>query len=325
MFDVITVGSATVDAFAQTSTLSLIKAKKLASELICYPSGGKILIDRLTYTVGGGGTNTAVSLSKLGLKVAYMGKIGKGANSKFVLEVLRENNINTSLVAREKARTGFSVILDAEGIDRTILTYKGSNNDLRESDIKFKMLKTKWFYFSSMMETSFETQKRIAKYAEKHNIDIAYNPSSYLCKKGAKNIHDILKRTTLLILNTEEAALLVGKSEIPKMLKNLCALGPKHAIITHGKKGASCYYDDKMYDVFAQKVKMVETTGAGDAFASTFLGVIIKKNDPILALKMATLNAQSVIRNIGAKTGLLSWQKLNNLAQTHSPKVVDLK
>jgi ribokinase len=322
MFDIITVGSATVDAFAQTNTLNLIRAKKAASELICYPSGGKILIDKLAYTVGGGGTNAAVALSKLGLKVAYMGKIGKGANSKFVLEVLKENKINTSLVAREKARTGFSVILDAEGIDRTILTYKGSNNDLRESDIKFKKLKTRWFYFSSMMETSFETQKRIAKHAEKHGIGIAYNPSSYLCKKGVAYIREILKRTTILILNTEEAALLVGKSEIPQMLKNLCALGPKHAIITHGKKGASCLYEGKMYDVFAQKVKVVETTGAGDAFASTFLGVIMRKNDPVLALKMATLNAQSVIRIIGAKSGLLSWQKLYKKALIHPPKVV---
>jgi len=324
MFDVITVGSATVDVFANTNRVDLIKitTPTFKKDLIAYPSGDKVLLTQLEFTTGGGGTNCAVALARLGLKVAFLGKIGRRANSRYVLEVLKQNNVDSSLVCREKSRTGFSVILDAKGADRTILAFKGSNNDLREEEVKYKKLKTKWFYFSSMMEKSFETQKKLAKFAKKHKIKIAYNPSSYLTEKGPAFLKEILSRTDLLILNKHEAKLLVGKTNMPILLKKLCELGPKNVIITNGKKGASCYYEGKFYQVFTRRVKVLETTGAGDAFASTFLGVIIKKNNPELALKMATLNAQSVVQNIGAKKGLLTWSELFKRSKACAPKLI---
>ena len=83
MYDVITVGSATVDAFAYTERSKVIKVEKRAKEqdFIAYPSGTKILLNRLLFMTGGGGTNTAVAFSRLGLKVAYLGKIGNDSNS----------------------------------------------------------------------------------------------------------------------------------------------------------------------------------------------------------------------------------------------------
>ena len=85
MYDVICVGSSTIDVFARTKFSELIKItdKKTHKEtdLLAYPTGSKILIKELNFTVGGGGTNTAVALSKLGHKVAYLGKTGKDENS----------------------------------------------------------------------------------------------------------------------------------------------------------------------------------------------------------------------------------------------------
>jgi ribokinase len=325
MFDVITIGSATVDVFANTNRVDLIRITTPTSknDLIAYPSGDKVLLNTLIFTTGGGGTNCAVALSRLGLKTAFLGKIGQRANSRYVLEVLKKEKVNSSNVCREKSRTGFSVILDAKGSDRTILAFKGSNNDLTEKEINFKKLKTKWFYFSSMMEKSFETQKTIARYAEKNKIKIAYNPSSYLTEKGPGPIKEILLRTEILILNKHEAKLLVGKASMPLLLKKINELGPKNVIITDGKKGAACLYEGKIYRVFTRRVKVKETTGAGDSFAATFLGVIIKKKDPKLALRMATLNAQSVVQYIGAKKGLLTWSELRKRLKGWCPKLIE--
>src|SRR3989338_6065903 len=134
MYDVITVGSSTVDVFARTRFSEIIKIidPKGETDLLAFPSGSKILIDELEFTTGGGGTNTAVALSRLGHKVAFLGKLGKG-------------------------NAGYSVILDTLEHDRTILTYKGVNDELRHEDVPYKKLKTKWFYFCSMLEESFHT------------------------------------------------------------------------------------------------------------------------------------------------------------------------
>ena len=89
MYDVITVGSATVDVYAKTEFSELLKGKN-KEECIAYPVGSKILINELTLTSGGGGTNTAVALARLGHKVAFLGKIGSKENSKRVIDDLKK-------------------------------------------------------------------------------------------------------------------------------------------------------------------------------------------------------------------------------------------
>ena len=81
MYDVITIGSAAVDAHAQTEFCEMLRGKG-KEECIAYPVGSKILIEKLILTGGGGGTNTAVALARLGHKVAFLGKMGTKENSR---------------------------------------------------------------------------------------------------------------------------------------------------------------------------------------------------------------------------------------------------
>ena len=305
MYDVITVGSATVDALARTEFCEMIHDKK-NKECIAYPVGAKILMEELVLTTGGGGTNTAVSLARLGHKVAFLGKIGSKYNSKRVIQQLKEEKVNTSLIIRSKTgRTGYSIVLDSKKHDRTILSFRGSNNDLGFNEIDLKKLKTKWFYFSSLMGKSFRTLEKIANYASKNKIKIAFNISSYLAKKGPSYLGNILKKTDILVLNKEEACILVGKNKIEKLLKKLNKLGPDVIAITDGKKGVYVYNNDHIYYGKPTNVKIVETTGAGDAFASSFLCGIIRKNNIEFAMRLGMTNAESVIQHHGAKEKLL--------------------
>ncbi|MBI2647466.1 carbohydrate kinase family protein [Candidatus Woesearchaeota archaeon] len=163
MYDVITVGSATLDVFARTRFSELIKIidPKGETDLLAFPSGSKILIDELEFTTGGGGTNTAFALLRLGHKVAFIGKIGEGTNSDFIYKNLKKEKIDL-LCSHGKGHAGYSVILDTLEHDRTILVYKGINDQLRNYDIPYKKIKTKWFYFSAMMGESFHTLERLA-------------------------------------------------------------------------------------------------------------------------------------------------------------------
>ncbi len=319
MYDIIAIGSATVDCFAHTDK------KYVKNRNYSFPVGSKLLIENLNFDIGGGGTNTAVAFSRLGLKTAYLGKMGREETAQRIEVLLENENVDCSLISRKDARTGFSVILDAEKRDRTILVYKGSNDDLEEDDVSWKKLKTKWFYFSSMMKKSLKTQKKIAEFAADKGIDIAYNPSSYLIKKNIKKIKPILAKTKVLVLNKEEAQMLSKKERIKDVLKKLRDLGPEITVVTDGAKVIYCSDGKNIYKAKPHKIKIKETTGAGDSFAASFVSAIIKNKDIEYALKMGIINSESVITHLGAKNNLLSWKNIKKEVQKRKIKIVKKK
>ncbi len=322
MYDVITVGSATVDVFAKTHFSELIKIidPKGETDLLAFPTGGKILIDDLEFTTGGSGTNTAVALSRLGHKVAFLGKLGEGTNSDFIHKGLVKEKVKL-LCAHGKGNAGYSVILDTLEHDRTILTHKGINDELKPQDVPFKKLKAKWFYFGAMMGESFNTLEKLAEFAKKNKIKIVFNPSTYLAEKGKSHLKKILDRTELLVLNKEEAALLVGADTIENMLSRLKGLGPKIAAITDGQNPLFVMDDKNVYSATPPNIKRVDTTGAGDAFAASLLAGLIRKKDMEFAIKLGITNAQSVISHYGAKNILLSYNQAVKLMKKFRIKI----
>jgi ribokinase len=326
MYDVITVGSATVDAFARTDS-ELIKIKSIhhEEELIAYPCGSKILMSELIFLTGGGGTNVAVSLSRLGHKVAYLGKIGNDINGKIVQETLKKERVKFIGSVDRKHLTGYSVILDSLEGDRSILAHKGANNFLNYDNIDKKRLQAGWFYFSSMMDESYTTLEKLSDYAVKNGIKIAFNPSNYLAEKGAIFLGALLRNTEILVLNKEEAQLIVKKRDIPQLITGLMELGPKVVVITDGKSGAFTLHDGYQYHVIPEEVTPVETTGAGDSFASGFLSGWMRSKGVEYSLQLGVTIAQSVIQHVGAKTGLLTEKDAAEKMRTTDLKVVKKK
>ena len=322
MYDVITVGSATVDVFAKTHFSELIKIidTKGESDLLAFPSGSKILIDDIEFTTGGGGTNTAVALSRLGHKVAFIGKLGQGTNSDFIHKDLAKEKIDL-LCAHGKGNAGYSVILETLEHDRTILTHKGINDELKLEDIPFRKLKAKWFYFGAMMGESFNTLEKIAEFAQKNKIKIGFNPSTYLAEKGKSHLKKILDRTELLVLNKEEAALLVGNDSIQNLLLRMRGLGPKIVVITDGQNELFAADENHIYSAIPPQSKRVDTTGAGDAFAASFLSGLIRNKGMVFAIKLGIINAQSVISHYGAKNILLTYREAMKLMRKSRIKV----
>jgi len=321
LFDVITIGSATVDVFAKTES-ELIKFKTIHGEedFIAYPSGSKILITDLQFMIGGGGTNTATSFARLGLKTGYIGKLGKDQNGKKILEYLKKEKI--SYLGSYGKETSYSIILDSIEDDRTILAYKGSINSLAKKELKFSRLKTKWFYISSMLGKSFDTVKEIIKFAKKNKIKVAFNPSSYQAKMGKESLAEMLESLEVLVLNKEEAKYLVGPLPNDNLLKKLYQLGPQIVVITNGKKGTYVYDGDYFYHANpASGLKILETTGAGDAFASSFVAGLAMKKQISDCIKMGMINSESVITNYGAKNILLKKKKMLELLKKDKRKV----
>jgi len=189
MLDVVCMGSSTIDLF--------VNVNKSMKQI--HP-GDKTLVSNLDYETGGGGTNGAVSLARLGCKVAYLGKVGDDHNGERILKELKKENVKVIKTKLSKLRTSFSVLLETKEKDRTIFTFKGANNDLSLDDFKLKKVRAKWLYMTTHLNKSFKTCKEVARYVKKRNTKILFNPSQYLAKQKSK-ISPILKLTDIIVLN----------------------------------------------------------------------------------------------------------------------------
>lgn len=295
-FDVITFGGAVIDVFVGTDLPE-------KGKFIAYPTGSKILIKNLKFDVGGGGTNTAVAFSRLGLKTGWVGKVGGDDAGKNILDLMSREGVKFLGKIEKNEISGFSVILDSRENNRTVLTHRGVNNAISISDIKIKKLKTKWVYYSSALEESFKTQVNLAPILKRKGIKIAFNPGSYTIEN--KNLRPLLKFVDILTLNKEEAEILTKKKK--NLLEELHKFIDKKGIvvITDKNKKISCYDGNKKYFLIPNKVKVVERTGAGDAFASGFVAAhIVGKSIPE-SLKLGLKESESVIGHFGAKNNLL--------------------
>lgn len=312
MYDIITMGSSSTDVFVKTEA-------KNKSSFMCYPIGEKILIEDIKFFTGGGGTNSAVAFSKMGFKTAYLGKVGNDNNANTIINELKKEKVDF-IGKKSKGVTGYSIILDSHKLnDRTILTYKGINNDLGYREVG--KINTKWFYFSSMLGKSFQTQKILAEYARKKGIKISYNISMYLAKKGISYIKPILKNCSIFTLNKEEIIELTREKDLLKAIKKIYSVTKGIVCVTDDGREINLYDGKYLYSAQPNKIKIIEKTGAGDAFASGLTSSIIKGMNIEDSINIALLNSESVIRYMGAKNKLLTWKDAIKLYKTHKVKV----
>jgi len=300
MFDVICMGSATIDLFVNINQ----KFKEC-------DAGEKVLIGDLDHKTGGGGTNSAVSLSRLGLKTAYLGKLGDDHNAERILKELKQEKVKIIPVKKSKKRTSFSVVMESsKEKDRIIYTYKGASNDLSLKDFNNKKIKTRWLYVATLLGKSCKTVEGIILKAKKNKTKVLFNPSEYLAKK-TNQIKIILKNTDIIVLNKHEAQIMTKtKKGVKELAKLILSKGPTTVIITNGSKGVHYFNKSDYIHVPAKKVKVVSTAGCGDAFTSGFLAGIIKNKNIKESLKIGIKNASSVIKYMGTKNKLLKWNEL---------------
>lgn len=320
-YDIVAIGSATVDQFADTdSELIKIETPTMQEKLIAFPLGSKILVKELNLAVGGGGTNCAVTFSRLGLKTAYLGKIGTDGNGDFVISELQKEHID--FIGPRQGTTGLSIILNSFAHDRTILAFKGCNNELQLNEIK--PFETKWVYLASMLGQSFET---IVSLLAEHDYRIAFNPSNYQAELGFNALLPLLEKVEILVMNLEEACKFLGllyqeRPSAKELLSKMSELPPKVFVITDGAEGVHVYDRKHYYRAWPQEgLDVCETTGAGDAFASTFTAACLLEEPMEQAIHLAMTNAESVLAHRGAKEKLLSREELYLQAQSIIRKI----
>lgn len=308
-YDVITIGAATRDVFLQSKHIKIIRDENFSTgEAECFSLGSKIEIDHVTFETGGGGTNTAVGFARQGWKTAFLGRIGaQDARGKEILEALRAEKVDVRLVTKDRQKiTGYAVLLLTARGERTVLVYRGASADFTPAQITAIPWRSRWIYVSSL-GGQYDVLRKIWRRAKKSHTKIAWNPGSEELVLGLKKLRPLLTQTDILLVNQEESARLMGNTR-HQDLQSFRWLSKRVGgvtVVTQGSEGSLAAVANQAWHCGTRQINVIDTTGAGDAFGCGFVGAFISTGDIPTAMRFATANSESVIKYIGAKTGLL--------------------
>jgi len=311
MFDIISIGSATVDVFLTSKNFKLVKDDKTEKGSLYQVVGSKVDVDRKVISSGGGATNSSVCFSRLGLNSSCLARFGKDIFSQFITKDLKENNVDLSFLSQhEGEETDYSTVLVDQTGGRTILISRG-NTRLEETVIDFSKLQAKWFYISSL-EGNLSLLEKIINHARENQIKVAINPGLRELNQSPELI-PLLKKCEVLILNTTESEILTKKNiGHPDFWSTLLSFGTTYNIVTQGRDGAHITTQNKHLFAPIIATSPVDETGAGDAFGSGFTAGLTLGFDLEKSFKLALSSSASVVSHIGAKTGLLYEKDLSS-------------
>ena len=305
MVKIITIGAAVQDVFLSHSPELKPVADKTADELFLkIELGSKNDVNSIDFSTGGGATNAAVTFARQGLDVEFMGTIGHDPAGTAVLEALDEENVGTSYISySERHHTGYSVVLLASNGERTFLTYRGASTHYDIKNFDIKDIQADWLYVTSMAGC-VDIIDDIFHEAKKKGIKVFFNPGKGELAKSEK-LKALLEDVDVLSVNREEAQMIVPGENAEELARRLSKYIPV-VIISDGPNGVTAT-DGKvivragMYE----DVKVVDRTGAGDAFGSGFLSYYSQGKSLKDSIVFASANSTSVVTKIGAKTGIL--------------------
>jgi ribokinase len=233
---------------------------------------------------GGKGSNQAVGAARLGAESHLVAVVGADLFGDVGVNLYKQEGVGISHLRRTSERNtgvGF-IILNAEG-DNEIVLDMGANHLLSPEDVdRAEELIASSDAVLSVLEIPPRTAARAMALARKHGVTSVLNPApAQLLDDG------LLSQVDVLTPNESELRLLCGlapddPTDTLEIAHRLQKRGVRNLIVTRGGDGALVISEDgRVEHVPGQKVNVVDTTGAGDAFTCA-LGVALAEGRPVL-------------------------------------------
>lgn len=299
---IITLGTATLDIIFQTTERII--------------TGEKIDISNSFFSLGGGALNAATTFKNLNLNYLVYFRLGKDLIGKVILDQVRQKKFKTEIFFHRGESQFSVVILPQEGSkdknkfsERTIFVYRGLSDHFTWQELN--RVKESFFYYLTTANTDVKVFNKFLLKIRNFAQLISINPSkNFLADHFSANA---LKTVDLIFLNREELSTFLHYKDQDLILAKefVKKINPKIFVLTRGDKGSITFWQNKIFiaDIFKPQ-KNVDTTGAGDAFASAFFAnLVISRdfNEKVIkrSIIWGSANASANIEKLGAQIGLL--------------------
>lgn len=288
-FDVIGFGALNVDRFYCVN--------KIARE------GEESFILSMNEAPGGSAANTIVGLARLGAKVGFVGKVAQDHEGELLLSDFKRENVSTEgIVVADHGHSGtVSAFIDIKG-ERALYVHPSVNDSLTLNEINFNYAKqTKFLHLTSMDEKPFQAQKKLIE--ELPNVRVSFDPGEIYARKGLSKLKPIIKRSFVVMPSENELKMLTGQN-FKRGAATLLKEGARIVAVKLGQKGCYIANGKENHVIPAIGTKVIDTTGAGDAFCAGFLYGLIKNKDLYECGRLGNFVASRCISKVGARTGL---------------------
>src|SRR5664279_1031400 len=268
---------------------------------------------KMNLASGGSAANTIHGLSMLGLESGFIGSIGKDDTGDFFENDMKRAGVKT-LLTRRNFITGTAVALISKDSERTFATHLGAAVELSAEDLNPLYFKEyDILYMEGYLILNKPLVERACIIAKENRMKIALDLSSYnVVEAKLKDFQYIVdKYVDIIFANEEEAKAFTGllPDEALEVLSGLCEI----AVIKVGSDGSMIKKGDKKVKIGTIPVNCVDTTGAGDLYASGFLygyssGLPLEECG-----RFGSVLAGHVIEIVGARMDEHRWKKIMKL------------
>ncbi|MFW9950798.1 MAG: carbohydrate kinase family protein [Candidatus Thorarchaeota archaeon] len=325
--EVITIGSNTLDCAIQVKDILRFELfdKDIVKKYTAIEYSRKLNVEALRFFPGGSGANIAADCAMLGLKAAYIGILGYDFSAQICLDDLKRRGVDISYIKQTHDDcTAFSLILKTEwGKDRSILAYKGANNLLKPDDINPDIfIGIKAFAWTSLTsESGCKAIDKAITLAKSNNALVFAAPSMSIIKNNPQWAKTLISKSNVVSMNTEEAMEFTHESEKHYCAKKILEMGPNLVSVTDGANGSLISDGDTVIRSGIYKVKVNDTTGAGDAFLSGILISKLKNYSLEKMSRLATAMSSFESMDIGVRNGLnTNLEDLEKFIKSHELK-----
>lgn len=316
--DVLCIGDVVTDAFIKLLDDRAVTYDNENGKWLAMPFGTKIPFDHAEVIEAvGNASNAAVSFERLGLESGLVSNVGSDQAGRDIIQSLHAKGVDTRFVHinKDKVSNYHYVLWYKE--ERTILIkheeYVYEWPRFRPADIP------RWVYFSSISKDALESyHDHVMDWLDENpDVKLAFQPGTFQMEAGVERLRRLYGRAEVVVLNREEAVYVSGGNydDIHDLFNRFHQLGTKIVVITDGPAGAYASDGENRFrmPLYPDPAAPVERTGAGDAFASTFVAAIMKGNTIEGALQWAPINSMNVVQHVGAQAGLLTEPELSEL------------
>lgn len=267
-------------------------------------------LDNEKITSGGSAGNTMAILGQLSCKSEFLGKVANDKfGQKFISQLSASNTrfINNSFSQKSSAKSFILVTPDAQ---RTMCTFLGCASEIEEHDIHEAMLKdAKILYLEGYLwdrEETILSLKKAISLAKKHQVKIAFSLSDLFCvARHKKDFLSLIQNDLdILFANEKEILELISSTEfsLTEVAEFLKQKRDLIAVVTRSEEGCAVFQNNKFFESKAIKVdNLIDTTGAGDAFAAGFLYGLSNDLPLKKSAEIGNILASKIIQKFGAR------------------------
>lgn len=281
------------------------------------------LAEAISYGSGGDANNQSIVLSRLGHKVSFLGRVGNDFTGKFILDRVASAGADVSHVKiSDKEPTAENNILIGPNDKRVYIISKNSTSrtELCGDDIDLDVVKQARLVSVGSIFVHPKLDKdleKILKVAKDNEAIVCADvcPSGEECSLEA--LGDVVSRLDYLFLNEDEAKYLSNENEADKIADHFLEKGVGTVIVKLGAKGS---YIKSKKEAFFQTAfhatNVVDTTGAGDCFASGFISGVLRGLSLRECAKFATACSFLTIQKVGATTAIENLEQVEAVLET---------